>query len=418
MVFQFLGTILGGLESAGVSAATNPIMEWINQELSKIIPVKKAQVRSLILLWYHKEIDDITFYERMARYGYDKLESDREIKAAEFFPSVNDNIRLAVREADRDDIAKLFGTDDEFNKLPIAEFFKSGITEEQLKRYWRAHWELPSTQQVFEMLHRLSPQQIPFKKEDLKAIGITEDDAVTNLQTVQTYLKTADVMKYWRPRLSMISYNPITRIDIRRFEDFGIIDDEQLEFLNREIGYSPASAKLLSLWTRLANALNDIVPLLKDGSLSYDEATKLLVAEGASLETAKKLIDRKKHFIKSAKLKPEKDLMKQDIREAYEVGLLTRDEAKRQYKALNYDDDEAEFLLKLSDAKLGLTTKKTLSKEKNLTKVDILNSYKQRLTGRPDAKTQLQSIGYDSKEAETLLAIEDAKAAAKGAKKT
>ncbi|GAI75482.1 unnamed protein product, partial [marine sediment metagenome] len=69
-------------------------------------------------------------------------------------PPVADLITMAVREAFTPSIAAQFG---QYADFP-AEFEKfakmKGLAPEWAKRYWAAHWSLPSPQQGFEMLHR------------------------------------------------------------------------------------------------------------------------------------------------------------------------------------------------------------------------------------------------------------------------
>jgi len=353
MVLPFLLSAVGGIASSGIGTAINPVMEIANQELSKLIPVRKAQVSSIIKLRYREEIDIVTFYERMARYGYDKLEADREMKASEYFPSPSEQIRLAVREADREDIAEQFETDLNFDKLPLAEFAKSGIDETQLKRAWRAHWDLPSSQQGFEMFHRLSADQLKFKTEDLKFLGFTEEQVETSLDTLKTLLQTNDMMAYWARRMQLIAYNPVGRIDIRRFEDFDIIDDDKLIFMNREIGYSPDSAAQLALWTKLANALTDLKPALQSGLISFDEAIASLVEEGATPAQARKLVMRRAKTTKKLRAQKFVDKAIDEILKSFINNTLDGDEAKDGLMALGKTDEEANSELALAIVAAG-----------------------------------------------------------------
>lgn len=405
MVFQYALSAIGGLGQQAIGGTVNPIFDLMNQELSKIIPVKKAQVRTLIVLKYRKVITDEIFYERMSRYGFDKNEADAEFKAAEFFPSVNDSIRLAVREADRDDIAAEFGTDSEFDQLPLDDFHKAGITPAQLKRFWRAHWDLPGTSQVFEMFQRLNESQLAFKTGDLAKLDIEAKDVKMDLDDVRRFLKVADVMPFWRDKLSMIAYRPISRIDIRRLEDFGLLTLEELEFRNREIGYSPEDAEFLAKWTVINNEFKDIKALMKQNAVTKDEAVQLLIEAGANKDDAERLVLRILPKVKKEKLAEDKALTRAEFLRAYRVGIRERQEVKDALIEMNYDEEEAEFLLELEDIKLNHKIKETKAREKNLSKSDIMKSFKQGTTTKSQALEKLQEIGYDEEEAEFIMDI-------------
>ncbi|GAH79863.1 unnamed protein product, partial [marine sediment metagenome] len=71
---------------------------------------------------------------------------------------------------------------------------KKGLSKEWSERYWAAHWNLPSPQQGFEMLHR----------------------GVINVSELNMLLRALDVMPFWRDKLTAIAFRRLTRVDIRR----------------------------------------------------------------------------------------------------------------------------------------------------------------------------------------------------------
>ncbi|GAI22279.1 unnamed protein product, partial [marine sediment metagenome] len=99
-------------------------------------------------------------------------------------PPVADIITMAVREAFSPAIAERFGQYEDFP--PDFERYASmkGLTPEWSKRYWAAHWSLPSPQQGFEMLHR----------------GIINEDELRML------MRALDIMPFWRDKLMQMSY--------------------------------------------------------------------------------------------------------------------------------------------------------------------------------------------------------------------
>ena len=69
-------------------------------------------------------------------------------------PPVADIITMAVREAFTPSIAAKFGQYQDFPEPLELWAGKKGLSPEWAKRYWAAHWSLPSPQQGFQMLHR------------------------------------------------------------------------------------------------------------------------------------------------------------------------------------------------------------------------------------------------------------------------
>ena len=72
--------------------------------------------------------------------------------------------------------------------------------------------------------------------------------------TLKMLLKSLDIMPYWRDMLIQLSYTPLTRVDVRRMHDMGILDDEGVEGAYRARGYSPENAKNMLNFTKLYNS--------------------------------------------------------------------------------------------------------------------------------------------------------------------
>jgi len=180
---------------------------------------------------------------------------------------------------------KKYGYDNEWDKIAsgMKDYVqKAGIDLEVLKWYWRAHWVLPSPQMAFEMLHR----------------GIITQDDIREL------LRISDYAPNWIEKLIAISYSPITRVDLRRLFQIGIIDEERLLKGYKELGYSEEDAKLMVEWTKIEYTQKD------------------------------------------------RDLTKTEILRNYRIGQCTRDEAKKMLIELGYNEEESEWILTYEDYKL------------------------------------------------------------------
>jgi hypothetical protein len=167
------------------------------------------------------------FHAQLRKKGYDDADTQVIEQLVQIIPGPQDLIRMAVREAWNENVVRTFGYDADFP----AEFGewteKQGLSAEWAQRYWRAHWNLPSVQLGYEMLHR----QV-MSEGDLKLL-----------------LQAQDIPPYWRDKLIEISYNPYTRVDVRRMYELGVLDETALTKAYRDAGYNAERADKLTEWT-------------------------------------------------------------------------------------------------------------------------------------------------------------------------
>ncbi len=184
-------------------------------------------------------------------------------------PPVADIITMAVREAFTPDIATRFGQYEDFP----AEFeewaAKKGLAPEWAKRYWAAHWSLPSPLQGFEMLHR----------------GLINSDELDML------LRALDIMPFWRDKLTGIAYKRISRVDIRRMYRVGVLTEAEVYESYLELGYTERDSKRLSdftvkqvLATQSKFTARDIISAYTKYMINSSEAGSLLRQVGVKDE--------------------------------------------------------------------------------------------------------------------------------------
>lgn len=171
-------------------------------------------------------------------------------------PSVSDIIRMMVRDVADPEVVKQYKLDDSFDKKwtgALRKFGESqGIDPEIAKLHWEAHWEYPSSNQAFEMLHRLRPDS-PYAKrlndelsQKYAEQGKQFPGIFTSAGDVQQLLEINDLAWYWRERFAAISYRPLTRTDAQRAHQIDAIDTETLYGVFQDEGYAPENAKILT----------------------------------------------------------------------------------------------------------------------------------------------------------------------------
>lgn len=154
-------------------------------------------------------------------------ELERILQATEYFPNPDDLVRFAVREVYTPEVIQQFGTMEDIPPRFLEEAAKAGLSEEQGRNFWASHWGLPSPNQGFEMFQR----------------------GIIDRPKLELLLKTLDVMPFWRDQLIKLSYNVMTRVDVRRMYGLGILDEEQVTRSYRDQGYSPEDAEHLTEFT-------------------------------------------------------------------------------------------------------------------------------------------------------------------------
>jgi hypothetical protein len=193
-------------------------------------------------------------------------------------PPVADLITMAVREAFSPDIAARFGQYEGFPQDLATWAQKQGLSPEWARRYWAAHWSLPSATQGFEMFQRRI---------------ISKDD-------LQLLLRALDVMPFWRERLIELSYNPLTRVDIRRMHNLGILNEQAVYDAHLDIGYSPENAERLTDFVVKLNKGNQpvdddelgrlnrttVLNFYRDGLITQEKALQYLTGMGIPSDAA------------------------------------------------------------------------------------------------------------------------------------
>lgn len=276
------------------------------------------------------EVDD-----KLRALGY----SDEDITAihevTKVIPPVSDLIRMQVREAFRDDVAARYGYDEGQIDQVTEWAAKVGLDPEWVKRYWRAHWELPSVGQVFEMLHRLRP-------------GVS-DNPVTQ-EEVDQFLGLADFAPGWRKRLTEISYAPFTRVDVRRMYKTHVLDESQVKEAYLDLGYNDEKAQALTEFTIAYEAEEEtgvvrssVTSAYQDGMIDRATATEMLSKGGYDATT----IDFYLNSIDFKQGLDVKNIKLQNIKKRFIEGMIDESQVNAEIGLLALPSERTEALLEL-----------------------------------------------------------------------
>lgn len=313
---------------------------------------QELDLSMLITLYFRGYYSAGEYIEKAYKIGFDNTRAMAAIEALKVIPNVGDLIRMAVREAFSEDVVKRFSYDDAFPSDVLQYTDKQGLSKEWVQRYWRAHWELPSPNMGYEMLHRL--------REGRTELTFTDED-------LDLLLRTADFAPYFRPRMKAISYQPVTRVDIRRIYKLGIFDAKEVKERYMDIGYNDKDAQVLADFT-----------VKYEDDAGNDKRTKY------------------------------KDLTLSVFNSLYKKGKLTQDEYRAKAIVLGYDNEEVNLLLDYLDVdntdSIAIDYKKDFIND--MTK-SAINAYAARMIDKNNAGEVLGSLGINATDTAYMLQSAD-----------
>lgn len=336
---------------AGMNESRAAVALQLTRQLMPIDVLQQAYLRKQISEEDHDRI--------LASYGFDPTEITQIKKIYQNIPSIHDLIQMADRWAFDDTVAQRFEYDTEFPD-DIDKFVNEiGFSHDWFIKYWRAHWQLPSLQDVFRMFQRLRPGtgNVTFSEDDLKA-----------------YLRTTPYPPYFHDKMTAIAYEPFTRVDIRRMFKVGILTQDQLQGAYQDIGYSPENAKIMVDFTlkysppedqtvqdgfkELARATYSTA--YKDNIISEDEYRHFLTALHYQPSDVDLLVSVDQYVtLKADKLFKIQDYRKAQLKvvlDGYSSGLLSSGDTTQMLLDMGYEADEAQLEINLIDYNRELET--------------------------------------------------------------
>lgn len=165
---------------------------------------------------------------------------DQFLRLGSYWPGVQDIIRFMVRDVWDEPLVREYNHDFQFDEKYTAEAERlgkgAGLSRDTARLFWRAHWDLPSNTQAYEMLHRLRPGAV------FKDIQTTEAD-------VAKLLEANDMSPFWAKRLIAVSYAQMRLVDIKRAYFVGILSPKAAQGKLMDRGYTAAdAAKVEGIW--------------------------------------------------------------------------------------------------------------------------------------------------------------------------
>jgi len=378
--FAFLlPLIIGLLAGAGMGMA-RPLMNVGTYQIDKFIHSARLDPVTAFIAWRRDPTKYEKFLNDLKELGF----SDERIEAwkliTQFYPSPENLVLWEAKEVFEPDMQAKFGLTDEFEKLDLTLFEKAGVSKEQARNFWIAHWLYPSVGQVFDMYHR--------------------GEVAWN--DVYEYMRLAEFPPYWRKKLEAISWDLPNRIELRMMARYGLVDKQFLLDILGKVGLHEDYRSIAADMMLVMGIQSDLSTRYGKGWITADDVTSELAAAGLDPKIQERVYQWIVKQASTERVVKEKDLTKAEIIKGVKKGVITRTEGQKLIQDMNYSDKEAKFIL---DINIPAEETVTEIKQKELTKSDILNAYKLGQIDEAETISRLMAIPYSEDDAIFLLTL-------------
>jgi hypothetical protein len=262
-----------------------------------------------------------------------------------FLPGPMDLVNWQAKEVFEPEMIERYGLDDEFEGLKHEDFRKVGVTEEQEKNFWRAHWQHASWMQVVEMLHRgLLTADGKLTESPTTPDAWAERDE-KGREAMYEWFRLVEIPPFWRDLLNASSWNIPTRVDVRRWWDMRTIDEAELYSIYHRQGYHGKDLENYVMWTKVYTAFPDLMVRWKNGWINEADVRSELANLGMPEERIEEMIQTKIKAAKPERTAKERDLTKTDIIKGLKREVISREQTIELLMDLGYDEDEADYLI-------------------------------------------------------------------------
>lgn len=325
-------------------------------------------IQTIRTAWLRGVIDDDLVFERMREHGFTDTRIREIMETWPLLPGPQDLFFMVAKEAFEPETYKTLGLDAEFPTEQLEWLQKQGISEGWARKYWIAHWDQPSIQQGFEMLHR----------------------GVIGMEEIDILFKTVEIPPYWRDKLTKIAYMPYTRVDVRRMHDMGVLTDEELIRSYMDLGYDEKHALKMAEFTVRYNqgaekrlSKGEILKGYKKKALSFEDAKDLLMSIDFSADHSEYLLT----FEDYLERQDIEDLQIKNLQDRYENNLIDLDFVVQELGKMNLPSERVDLLLekwqiaKFEDRKMP-------------SKGDLLKFLRNNIITEDEYRQEMNKLGY------------------------
>lgn len=291
----------------------------------------------LITLLRRGDITPEQFETEMDKAGWSHDAQQLLLLATQFYPSPQDLVTWLAREVYEPKMVEQYGLDNELVESMYPPFAKAGVNEEQVKNYWRAHWQHASWTDVQRFLHwgQLG--------DDGQPIGIPFTE-----QQASDWFRLVEIPPFWRDYFTSTAFRPYTRVDIRRMWDLGVVEDKEvIEAYQRE-GYNLEHARNLLTFAKVERQLPELQKRYRNGWITKEELLSELETFSLKPERVQGIYQRTIKADSAERVAKDKELTKAEIVKGVKKEVITREAGQTMLERLGYDADEARYILNIN----------------------------------------------------------------------
>jgi hypothetical protein len=378
--FAFLLPLAIGLLAGAGMGMARPMMNLGSYQIDKRVHSARLDPNSVITAWRRDPTKYESFFNDLQEQGFSQERIDTLKFVTQFYPSAGDLINWIAKEVFEPDMQATYGLADEFELVDLEMFAKAGMTEEQARNFWIAHWNYPSVGQVFDMYHR----------------------GELNLDDINSYMRLAEIPPYWREKLATISWDLPNRIELRMMARYGLVDKSFLLKILEKVGLHEDYRDIAADMMLVMGIQSDLSTRYGKGWITSEQVKSELAAAGLDPKIADRVYQWIVKQSATERVTTEKSLTKAEIVKGVKKGTITRADGEKLVVEMGYDAKEAKFIM---DINIPVGETATETKQRELTKSDILNAYKLGQIDEADTVSGLMSIRYSEDDAIFLLTL-------------
>lgn len=340
----------------------------------------KENVGDLVQLVRRGLISQDTFKQRIRESGYTQgYEASDFYNLSNQIPPVSELIRMMVRDVTNQTVVDTFNLDASFGdnwQGQLAQWGdQQGISTQYAQYEWRAHWDIPSNTQLFEMFHRYRNLQ-------------PGDPLYTDQQTILKALQQNDTLPFWQQRLLGTSFRLVPRSDLIQMTRYGVLTEDELKQHVSQLGYSDDDTKeyldYLGRRHKLTARTHPYTRLYIQGQISQEQLSERLQADFYTQQEVNDTVSYATGIFKGRQNAQCRDA----IRKRFFLGELQANDVQAQLTQLGYDANEVQTYISTWSCVRA-------AKLKHGTAAMLCKWAKQGIIGLDQMTQQLLNIGYD-----------------------
>jgi len=201
----------------------------------------------------------------------------------------------------------------------------------------------------------------------------------------------------------------LSKADIEKLRRLGEIDIEKYREELRRLGYNDRAIAFYTILAQAERTQkerdltkSELLRAYKKGLIDITTLRIQLKRLGYSEDEINILIELTEASSKLSKREERRELSRSLVLRAFRLGILSKEEALVRLRALGYTAEDAKLILETEEAKRKMDTRE---RDRDLTRTDILKAFELGIMSWDEAKQALMDLGYDESEADLLLTI-------------